>query len=289
MGYAPHYFTGNVAHWLDQGWLPAGGRLIDFGAQELDGDRDASAADIRVFLNARGRAIGAPPTVAAVYGAIGIDYTAIDVDLAHGSTYFDLNTFRPPPAWVGAFDFVNNEGTIEHLVNPINGFQVAHELAKTGGVIRHSMPLMGWKDHGFFYPTTKFYALLVAANRYEVLEAKAELQTRHHVFDDPLFTAGGGTTEITDIWARLIYRRVHRAPFAVPADHLTGPDAAAIAAVLAASMSRYAAHRPLSRAKADVTMARVAQAVRRASTWFPYPAARRLAARCLAARRRTET
>jgi hypothetical protein len=35
---------------------------------------------------------------------------------------------------------VNNEGTVEHFANPMNDFQVAHEIAKPGGVIRHNFP-----------------------------------------------------------------------------------------------------------------------------------------------------
>jgi hypothetical protein len=82
--------------------------------------------------------------VDAIYAALGIEYLAIDVDGACGSTFFDLNTFAAPAAWCSAFDFVNNEGTIEHLANPINGFHVAHDIAKVGAVIRHNFPLVGW-------------------------------------------------------------------------------------------------------------------------------------------------
>jgi hypothetical protein len=110
------------------------------------------------------------PKVASIYDAFGVNYTAIDVDSAHGSKFFDLNTSESPIYWRNTFNFVNNEGTIEHLVNPINGFLVAHETVKVGGVVRHSLPLIGWRDHGFLCPTTKFYAHLVGVNGYEPLQ-----------------------------------------------------------------------------------------------------------------------
>ena len=142
VGYSAEYFYSHVAHWLDQGWLFAGARLMEFGSQEFHCDPAAARERTRAFLKARGKspaeiddAIGRSGKfpVANVYRALGIVYCSIDVDATHGSTFFDLNTYAPPAEWVGAFDMVNNEGTIEHLINPINGFQVTHELLKPGG------------------------------------------------------------------------------------------------------------------------------------------------------------
>ena len=131
MGYSPLYFPCHVQGWLEAGWLKPGQALMDFGAQEFDSGPCDGA-----FLRTHGLPDNA--TIREVYEKLGIKYHSIDVDGAHGSTFFDLNSQAPPADWLGAFDFVNNEGTIEHLVNPINGFQVAHEMTKVGGVIRHS-------------------------------------------------------------------------------------------------------------------------------------------------------
>lgn len=98
-----------------------------------------------------------------------------------------MNTFAAPAEWRGAFDFVNNEGTIEHLANPLNGFRVAHDIAKAGGVIRHNFPLVGWTQHGFANLTSKFYAHLIGDNAYEVLRAEVTL-SEPTPFNDPLFT-----------------------------------------------------------------------------------------------------
>jgi hypothetical protein len=240
MGYSAEYFKNQIQLWLDAGWLAPGQSLIEFGAQEFYADVAETHREIGAFLGNHGlsddairAALGdGVPRIRAIYEALGIRYVAIDVDDALGSTYFDLNSFAPPDHWLGAFDFINNEGTIEHLVNPINGFHVAHELAKVGGVIRHSFPLIGWREHGFFYPTTKFYAHMVGDNSYELLKAKA-LLTESEPFDDAFFKEViehmVGPVErppVTNIWGELVYRKTSDRPFVIPVDHVGGPDAA---------------------------------------------------------------
>jgi hypothetical protein len=240
MGYSAEYFKNQMQLWLDAGWLAPGQSLIEFGAQEFYADVAETHREIAAFLGSHGlsddaikAALGdSVPRIRAIYEALGIRYVAIDVDDAPGSTYFDLNSFAPPDYWRNAFDFINNEGTIEHLINPINGFHVAHELAKVGGVIRHSFPLIGWREHGFCYPTTKFYAHMVGDNGYELLKAKA-LLTESEPFDDALFKEViehlVGPVErppVTNIWGELVYRKTSDRPFVIPIDHVGGSDAA---------------------------------------------------------------
>jgi hypothetical protein len=230
-----------VQPWLDAGWLKPGHRFMEFGAQEFYSDVEETRREVGAYLRGRempqdvvDAVIGEGlPQVRAIYEAMGIDYTSIDVDGAHGSIYFDLNTFATPPKWHSAFDFISNEGTIEHLVNPINAFHVAHEMAKVGGVIRHSFPLIGWRDHGFMNPTPKFYAHLVGDNDYELLRAVSAV-TGRTPFDDPLFKSidaidhrPAPVPDVVDIWGELIYRKTKDQPFTIPVDHLTGLNAEA--------------------------------------------------------------
>jgi hypothetical protein len=258
MGYTAHYFQHAVALWLERGWLKRGQRLIEFGAQEFFADAAETHRGVGDFLARHGASTdaiasvlgGGLPSVAAIYAALGIEYLAIDVDGAHGSTFFDLNAFEAPAEWCNAFDFVNNEGTIEHLANPINGFHVAHDIAKVGAVIRHNFPLIGWSQHGFHNLTTKFYAHLVGDNAYEVLRVQATV-SESTAFDDPLFTtcvaltgdSANPTTPIsapavTNIWGELIYRKTRDRPFAMPVDHVAGPNAVAVRERLAANYHR---------------------------------------------------
>lgn len=226
MGCSEKYFTGAVGEWIEKGWLPLRGRIIDFGSQEFVGDVENTRADVSKFLSGiPGAREPSELTVSAVFQAAGFEYVSIDVDGQRGSQYFDLNSFAVPRKYHGRFDFVNNEGTIEHLVNPINGFHAAHDLTKLYGVIRHSMPLIGWKEHGFFYPTVKFYATLIGENRYELLQARMSIQSVNESFGDALVReirdeTGGQRLAFADAWIHLAYRKTADKPFEIPADHL---------------------------------------------------------------------
>jgi hypothetical protein len=238
MGYGPEYFAGVVAKWITENWLPPNGRIVEFGAQEFYGDQGEARVETLKFLRSRGieeAAIRAalpenePVAVREVYRALGIDYLAIDVDGSFDSQYFDLNTFAPPIEWRAAFDLVNNEGTFEHLINPINGFHVAHELLKVGGVAIHSLPLTGWRDHGLMYPTVKFYAELFGANRYEILEASILVDQSPLDFADSRFAVldldsrplkNIADLKLINAWVKLALRKTTAAEFRVPIDHL---------------------------------------------------------------------
>ena len=218
MRYDATTFPNIVQLWLDRGWLQSGHSLIEFGAQEFNEGTEAEICrGLSAFL---GRPIDRVPEIRTIYEAIGVRYSSIDVDGTHGSTFFDLNSCSPPLYWRGVFDFVNNEGTIEHLVNPINGFQVAHEITKVGGVIRHTFPLIGWREHGFFYGTAKFYAHLLGDNGYEKLRAIA-VPTGQTPFADALFESidlkGNPIPPpiVTDLIAELIVRKTSDRPFVI--------------------------------------------------------------------------
>src|SRR5262249_54871970 len=106
----------------------------------------------------------------------------------------------------------------------------AHEIAKVGAVVRHTFPLIGWPEHGFFYGTAKFYAHLLGDNGYEKLKAVAVL-TGHTPFIDPLFESidlNGNPIPppiVTDMLAELIVRKTSDRPFVIPVDHVVSPDA----------------------------------------------------------------
>jgi SAM-dependent methyltransferase len=251
MGYTERTFPDVVARWFDAGWLEPGHRLIDFGAQEFYSSSGPTRDALQAFLQGRGTPDGAieaalgpsgVPEVGAIYRLLGVDYVAIDVDRAHGAAYFDLNTFAPPAAWLGTFDFVNNEGTIEHLINPINGFQVAHELARPGAVIRHSMPLSGNQHHGFMYPTLKFFHRLIQANDYELLDGCVSQTAAQDEVLPKGFRAAGDLPSYGR-WLHLAYRKTLTRDFVVPYDHLQTPAVHMIARDLRRQFREYSARR----------------------------------------------
>ncbi len=226
MGYGAKFFTVQARQWIDKGWLPPGGKIIDLGSQEFTEDPARTRDDVREFLRGMGPAVELPEfTVSAVFRAAGFEYVSIDVDGEHGSRYFDLNSFAAPSEFLGRFDFVNNQGTIEHLANPINGFHAAHDMAKLYGVVRHAMPLIRWKRHGLLYPTVKFYDRLRGANRYELLGARITVRPVSEPFGDAFVkeivdeTAGqkwANTEAVIDV----VYRKTSNRPFEIPTDHL---------------------------------------------------------------------
>ena len=260
MGYVANYFEATVESWLQAGWLPVGGRLIEFGAQGFDGDQAEARRRTEQFLRSHGVAEAQiqdvcapskPLRVAEVYRAIGIDYAAIDVEEAPGSRLFDLNCFAAPAEWRAAFDLVNNEGAIEHLTNPINGFQVAHELLKPGGVAVHSIPLTGHRNHGLMHPTVKFYGKLVALNGYERLRSEISLGQSDWSLADGSFTLrdhrgrplDARNIKLMDAWLHLAYRKTSAAEFRAPAAHWHADESEALAALLAENFAAYAGQR----------------------------------------------
>lgn len=262
MGYAATYFRSHVTDWIRQDWLPKGGALAEFGAQELDGELPQAREDVSAFLTSLGEPSEQAEDFAAslffpcpskrVYEKAGIEYVSLDVNGFPGTTRFDLSTERVPAELLGHFDMVNDEGTIEHLSNPVNAFHVAHDLVKAGGVMRHSIPLSGWQTHGICYPSLKFYYILVASNRYDVLYARVELlryeadfltgfnNTMHCLWPGhatPWQAEGGsdwtkaieqrsyvesptGPVTVADLWLHIAFRKPSDRPFVAPVDHL---------------------------------------------------------------------
>jgi len=226
MGYAARFVTIQVRHWIDKGWLPLGGKIIDLGSQEFGQDPAQTRDDVRDFLSGiPGAKEPRELTVPAIFRAAGFEYVSIDVDGQHGSQYFDLNSFAVPSQYLGRFDFVNNQGTIEHLANPINGFHAAHDMAKVHGVIRHGMPLIRWRRHGLFYPTVKFYDRLRGANRYELLRARVTILSVSEPFGDAFVNeivdqTGGRWSANAEAAMDVVYRKTSDKPFEIPTDHL---------------------------------------------------------------------
>jgi SAM-dependent methyltransferase len=240
MGYVADYFEARVGSWIAAGWLPRSGRVADLGAQEFHGSQKEAKLNTSQFLRGLGISearieevclSSGPLSVSEVYRAMGIDYIAMDLTQASDVRFFDLNCFAPPLEWRMAFDLVNNEGTIEHLINPINGFQVAHELLKVGGVAVHSIPLTGHCDHGLMQPTMKFYERLVGVNGYDLLlseisigQSQPDFAVRRFALRDQRGSPLGRSVDMVDAWLHIAYRKNMPADFRAPFSHWNGDD-----------------------------------------------------------------
>jgi hypothetical protein len=99
----------------------------------------------------------------------GFTYHAIDIADGYGTTILDLNHEPAPQKFVGAFDLVVNFGTTEHLLNQYNAFKVIHDATKVGGYIVHSLPCVGYSNHGYLTYTPRCMFDLAGYNEYEVV------------------------------------------------------------------------------------------------------------------------
>lgn len=99
----------------------------------------------------------------------GLTYHAIDIADGYGTTILDLNHESAPPQFVGAFDLVLNFGTTEHLLNQYNAFKVIHDSTKVGGYMVHSIPSVGFSNHGYLTYTPRCMFDLAGYNEYEVV------------------------------------------------------------------------------------------------------------------------
>lgn len=107
--------------------------------------------------------------VGELFEKAGFNYNAIDIADGYRTTILDLNNTPAPPQFVGAFDLVLNFGTTEHLLNQFNAFKVMHDSTKVGGYIVHSLPGVGYSNHGYFTYTPRCFFDLAGYNEYEVV------------------------------------------------------------------------------------------------------------------------
>lgn len=102
--------------------------------------------------------------------AAGMAYDAIDIAAGYKTTIVDLNSMRLPEAMTGRYDTVLNCGTSEHILNQMNTFGAIHAATKHGGYILHSVPSIGYVDHGYFCYTSRFFFDMAGFNQYEVVD-----------------------------------------------------------------------------------------------------------------------
>ena len=108
--------------------------------------------------------------VGELFEKAGMKYAAIDIADGYRTTILDLNHSPAPPHFVGAFELVLNFGTTEHLLNQYNAFRVMHDSTRVGGYIVHSLPGVGYSNHGYFTYTPRCFFDLAGYNEYEIAD-----------------------------------------------------------------------------------------------------------------------
>src|SRR5215211_1345567 len=166
-------------------------RILDIGCSNIYG---GTASEFEEFLSTYGHtpvdpalrefcdlmSLGAMrhPVAGGVNGAwlgellerVGCEYIAYDIFEGYMTTLFDLNRSAVPPIHRGHFDVVINCGTTEHVLNQLNSFRVIHDAVRTGGLMYHSLPMIGYLDHGYFNYNPRLFIEVAQANEYTIVE-----------------------------------------------------------------------------------------------------------------------
>jgi SAM-dependent methyltransferase len=108
----------------------------------------------------------------------GLRYISFDVASGYNTQVFDLNRNALEEGQRGAFDTVINFGTTEHVLNQLNAFRVIHDATKPGGHMVHSLPCVGYVDHGFFAYTPRMFFDLASCNGYELIRFEYQGPTK---------------------------------------------------------------------------------------------------------------
>ena len=142
--------------------------LSHYGVSESD--------DVRAFADRLAKGSAYDPVSGGLNGAFvgelfekaGLTYAAIDIADGYRTTIVDLNHAPAPVSFRGKFDLVLNFGTTEHLLNQYNAFKVIHDSTRVGGYIVHSLPAIGYTNHGYLTYTPRCFFDIAGYNEYEV-------------------------------------------------------------------------------------------------------------------------
>ena len=167
----------NLTQWLGT-IVPEGGGTLELGQQQINPEVPANV--VHKFLETT---TGNSVLAADLYREYFVDgnrriadgfqgsrfaYRCIDLVEADMVIYADLNRWNVPEELRGKFDLVTNMGTSEHVFNQENVFRVVHDLCRPNGTMFHSVPAIGYLNHGLINYHPAFFVLLAEANEYEI-------------------------------------------------------------------------------------------------------------------------
>jgi SAM-dependent methyltransferase len=237
------------------GLLRNGMRVLDIGSSNL---YSASEEDVKTFLATHSPrqpadldafaarlayGSGYDPVkggrneafIGELFEKAGMEYLSFDIASGFRTTILDLNRAALPSPLRNKFDLVLNFGTTEHILNQLNCFKVIHDATKVGGCMFHSLPAVGYVDHGYITYTGRCFFDIGGNNEYEMLACwfDGSPGTGGTVLDSlrsysSYFPALGRTLEeyatsdhgrfladfrVPDISINVVYRKVKAKPF----------------------------------------------------------------------------
>lgn len=107
--------------------------------------------------------------IGELFEAAGMHYESFDIADGYRTTVLDLNHTILPAGLQRKFDLVMNFGTTEHILNQLNCFKIIHDATKVGGHIYHSLPAVGYVDHGYITYTGRCFFDVAGYNDYELV------------------------------------------------------------------------------------------------------------------------
>jgi len=191
--------------------------------------RLAAGADYSSISGGRNEAF-----VGELFEKAGMQYESLDIATGYRTTVLDLNRAALPAALQRKFDLVLNFGTTEHILNQLNCFKVIHDATKVGGYIYHSLPAVGYVDHGYITYTGRCFFDVAGYNEYELVTCWFDGPSGGNCIFDSLRSYSGyfpvlkvaleqfaGTEQgralhdlrIPDIGINVVYRKVKDKPF----------------------------------------------------------------------------
>jgi len=107
----------------------------------------------------------------ALFTAMGIEHTSIDINGKDGALPIDLGLPIAQPELVARFDLVTNFGTIQEIARQHTAWQNVHRLAKVGGLFLHLVPQAGsWRGKFRIQFDEAFFPALAKCCSYELLK-----------------------------------------------------------------------------------------------------------------------
>lgn len=251
---------------------------------------DLEEADVDAFATELSQGSGYSPGIGGTNDAFvgqlfekaGFVYNAIDIADGYRTTIVDLNHQAVPDDFVSKFDLVLNFGTTEHLLNQYNAFRFIHNSVKVGGYIVHSLPCVGYSNHGYLTYTPRCFFDLAGFNQYEVTDfwfdacdsdndlyaPLRDYATYFPALNDTI--ANGNTTDggkivsalnVPDVSIFIVMRKVKDTPFVGPMETSTSvgdvlPDGNPAASEGAVSAAEQAVKTPSPVAKPQASKPR---------------------------------
>jgi hypothetical protein len=198
----------------------SGRNICTLGRQSFFGRE----SEINRALNENGLAsiklpnVNSEHTADDVLGQLGYKITSVDVSPWEGATIqHDLN-YQIPQTFIGKFDLVMDNGTLEHIFNYPIALKNAMQMVREGGQLMLHTPVNNLCGHGFYqFSPELFYRALSPANGFQIIRMYIHGRGRLYHVADPIRVHGRVTlSNSEDSYLMVHARKIAEVPFRCP-------------------------------------------------------------------------